>query len=272
MRCWPRGAARSVILLAAGCAATGPKASPSVPEALRSVPEEWAATPQRPTLSSDAFTAPEGTLEVEAGLAAGEDEGASAPVTLRLGIDPVSELSLATVPWQRGSGGDPEGPGDLVLGLRRRTHSATEDAPAAAFLATLKLPTADADRGLGTGELDGGLATILTRPFEGGSLTTYYALDLLGDPTGGTDLSHSLALAVGRTLAGRIGAFGELAGVMVPDEDATRSFTTLGLTYTPRPSLVLDLSVVVGLDRDVPDLQVQVGFTRNFGQVLGRRF
>ena len=46
-------------------------------------------------------------------------------------------------------------------------------------------------------------------------------------------------------------------------------FTTLGLTYFPRPSLAYDVVVVVGLNEEAPDFQLVFGFTQNLGR-LGR--
>ncbi|MDA1264285.1 MAG: hypothetical protein O2816_04315 [Planctomycetota bacterium] len=91
---------------------------------------------------------------------------------------------------------------------------------------------------------------------------------MLGDPAGGTDVGHQLALAAATPMLGRFGAFGELAGLVIPGQRSD-IFASLGVTYNPDRAHVFDLGFVVGLNDDAPDLMLVFGLTTNLGY-LGR--
>lgn len=236
----------------------------------RAVPDSRApAVPQRPTLSSYTSTAAEGTFELEEGFTWDPSDLFDTPILLRYGASERTELFLGGSPLRvvdvpRGT---EAGVGDLVVGARHRFADETARNPSFAVQGSLKLPTADEDDGLGTGELDVGFAGIATRNLGDLSLTGFYQLDVLGDPAGGTQVGHQLAAAVGQPLLRRISTFGELAGVLVPESDFESVFTTLGATYAHTPSLVLDAAVAIGLSQDAPDVVFLVGLTRNLGRL-----
>lgn len=226
------------------------------------------AFPQRPTFSSDTNTAAEGTVELEAGLVVDPDDLFATPVNLRYGAGPATELFVGGSPlnYVSGAGEDEVGIGDLVLGVRQRLRE-EDRLPSFAVQVAMKLPTADEDQGLGTGELDASFAAIASKAVESLSVTGYYQVDVLGDPAGGTALAHGLALAGGHPVADRVGAFAEVAAIFVPEQDVDQLFTTFGATYAASPSLIFDLAFVVGFE-DAPDLQVLVGLTHNLGRLI----
>jgi hypothetical protein len=162
------------------------------------------------------------------------------------------------------------GVGDVVLAWRQRLTEQQQGHLSLAWLAQLKLPTADEDKGLGTGELDALLAGVGTLPMADWSSTVYGELGLVGDPTGsGVDLQLALAAQGDKALGGGAGVFGELAGVFHGEEDHDAIFTTLGGTWSPAPGLVLDSGIVLGLSEDAPDFAFVVGLTRNLGPARG---
>ncbi len=224
-------------------------------------------TPQRPTFSSDTSTTAFGTFELEAGGLWDPSDQIDTPATLKYGSGESTEVFVGWSPlfYLNTPTGRETGVGDVVLGTRHRFMEETDEMPSAAFQATVKLPTADEGEGLGSGELDASFAGILTKNIERYVVTGYYNLEVLGDPSGGTDVAHGLALATSTPISGNIGAFGELAGVFIPEQDDEQVFTTLGFTFNPRASLVFDLGVVIGLSDDAPDFQLVFGMTRNFG-------
>jgi len=229
---------------------------------------EATATPQRPTLSSDTSTTPGGLFELEAGVVRDSTISFDSPLTLKYGIDDTTEVSAGLAPYRRVDLGasDEEGPGDVIVALRHRFREETEDAPSLALQALVKVPTAD-DPILGTGEVDAAIAGIAARSFDGFSGVAYYSIGALGDPSGPADVSHNLALALGVPLADGIGAFGEVAAVLVPATDVENIFTTLGATYSPSPSLVFDAGVVLGLSDEATDWQALIGVTKNIGAI-----
>lgn len=224
-------------------------------------------TPQRPTLSSDTSTTAEGTFELEAGVAVDPSEAVDTPLSLKFGAGPSTEVFLSGAPFlfREVPGRDARGPGDVVVGLRHRFLESAARHPSAAFQASIKLPTADEE--LGSEEVDLSVAAMATQGFGDLTVTGYYDLGVLGDPGGGTDVSHSLALATSHPLSNSVGAFAEIAGVSIPDQDAEQAFTTFGVTYAASNSLVFDVGAVVGLDRDARDFQFIIGLTRNLGRL-----
>ena len=46
------------------------------------------------------------------------------------------------------------------------------------------------------------------------------------------------------------------------------SFATVGATWNPSRWLVLDLGCVVGLNDDMPDFQLTLGFTESLGRLV----
>ena len=240
----------------------------------RTVPSsEFAATPQRPTVSADTSTTAWQTFELEAGALWDPSDEIDTPMTLKYGFDPRTEVFAGWSPvgYVSRPGEDGFGVGDLVLGTRHRVLDETDGTPSAAFQGAVKLPVADEDEGLGSGETDFALAGILTRGFGDFVGIGYWQLDLLGSPSGGFDVGHSLAIATATPVVGQIAWFGELAAVIVPEHDDEALFTTIGATYNPRPSLLFDVGAVVGLNDDAPDFQLVAGFTQNLGRVAVQR-
>ena len=225
-----------------------------------------AATPQRPTLSSDTNTTAGGTVELEAGVAVDPGTAHSTPLLVKWGSSERTELAVGWSPLVHAEPGF-DGPSDVTLGVRHRVVDETADHPAVAWLLSTKLPTANGE--IGTGEIDVFGGGIVTKQFGDFSTTAYYQLGVLGDPSGrGTDLGHDLAIAGGIPLDDRWGAFAELAGSLVPDRGQHVWFTTLGVTLAAQRGSILDLSVALGLSNDAPDAVLQFGVTHNLGPVF----
>jgi len=241
-------------LLLAGCAALPHDGAP--------------VTAQRPVVAADTGTAPDGSIEIEAGVHAGRGGIVHTPSQLKLGLDPRTEAFLEWTPYVRvdAPGPDPDGVGDVVLGARHRLREAHGGRPAAAAQTTLKLPVADEEQGLGSGEVDLGLAGILTWRREHSALTAFYQSDLLGEPGGGADLGHRLALLGSRFVAREVAVFGELAALLVPEQDDERVLASAGVTWNPTRYVVWDLALITGLSPDAPDWELALGFTQNLGR------
>lgn len=241
---------------------------------------ETIPTPQRPTVSSDTSTTRAGTLELEAGVDVDPDQAFVLPLTLKAGWNDTREVYVG---WNAvehyASGESPganapmtgvvEGAGDLYIGFRERFLSKPEAGATAAVQAEVKLPTAEDD--VGTGEVDFRAALIGNRAWERVSLNGYYRLGILGDPDeNGFDFEHAITVAVGGAIAGPLGAFAEVAGILRNQEDGEddpdQLITTVGLQWALTPEIVLDLGAAVGLSDDAPDLRIVGGLTWNLGR------
>lgn len=227
------------------------------------------ATPLRPTYSHSTFTTAPGTLELETGVYFDPSDAIAVPTTVKYGVndraDAFVTASSASAVENGGVGFD-----DVYLGWRQRMTEQQLGHLSLAWQAQLKLPTADEDKGLGSGELDALLAGIGTLPMEDWSATGFAELGVLGDPVGsGADLQLALAGAADHRLSGGAGVFGELAGIFNDDQNQDAVFTTVGAAWSPVPGLVLDSGLVLGLSDDAPDFAFVVGLTRNLGRARG---
>ena len=230
-----------------------------------------AVTPQRPTFSSNTQTTLEGTFELEAGAVIDTDDAHEIQTVAKYGLHEATEVFVGFSPFKqvaRGSG-NTAGIGDLTGGVRHRVQDPDDEegAPGVALLAAVKIPTADADRGLGNGDVDLFVAGSVEQNLEDVDLVGYYQLGIVGEgPGGGTpDLQHGVAVAASTAVLRELSVFAELADVWRPERDLNALFLTAGLVNLPLPSLAFDLSASVGLSSDAPDFQVLLGVTVNFG-------
>jgi hypothetical protein len=226
------------------------------------------ATPQRPLFSRDTATTAEGAIELETGLALDPDDRFGTPSTLKYGLDARSELFLGFEPWLAVDrpGTDGRGFGDLVPGFRRRVQEQTDELPATAYLLAAKIPTADEDEGLGSGETDLFAAASADWDAQDFSATGFYRFGLLGEAgDGGVDLQHLFAAAGHRPLVEQLSGFGELALLWTPEQDDEQLVLTLGVAYAHLPGVVFDLGGAFGLSDDAPDAVLLLGATLDFG-------
>jgi len=227
-----------------------------------------AATPQRPSFSSDTNTAARGSVEMETGAQVDPNDALSLPTSFRYGAGDATEVYVGLSPYEvvERPGDDGEGFGDTTVGVRHRFFT-REDGTSGALQVQAKLPTGEESEGLSSGEVDGFGAAILTHVFDGGAGTTlFYQLGLLGDPDGsGTDTEHALAFAASAPLPHGFGVFAELLGIDGPDDDPAS--LQAGFTRSVLPSLVFDVSAIVGLNSDADDAVYLAGLTMNLGRL-----
>lgn len=257
----------------AGLAALALLGSCTSPSASWREGQDIMATPQRPTFARNTSTTAQGTVEAEAGLMREPGEQFATPAMLKYGLSPRDELFVGFTPFKMVEldGDDGEGFGDVLVGWRQRFFEPQDEPASVAWQAALKLATGDEDEGLGTGEIDGFLAGILTLAQEDWTATGYAQFGLLGEPDdSGVDHQEALSGVFDMGLAGtNAGIVAELAGVFTPEQDLEQVFTTLGVNWSPLPGVVFDTGVLIGLSDDAPDFQYFVGLTRNLGRIAG---
>jgi len=260
-----KGAAVLAALLSAPLSvAADTPAEPPAPSATSQVP----AHPQRPSLGSTAATTVAGYVELEAG-GVFEDDGFSTPVRFRFGLGRIAEayLGLSPIVGVDEGEGTETGFGDTVLGAKIRFFESPDgDAAVEAFV---KLPTADEDKGLGTGDTDAGFRFIASRAWGKNQFHFNLGGDFAGVPDAtSNDARWTLSLMWARTFESRLGMYGELFIQFLPAADDENISNQWGVTYTLNPSMVLDAGVNIGLSDDAPDVQVRMGITK----VLGKLF
>ena len=154
---------------------------------------------------------------------------------------------------------------DLVVGTRHRFLEEEDGWPSAALQLSTSLPTGDRTEGLSSGEIDFLPAAILTRSFGDVTTTAFYQAGILGNPGGGTDLEHTLALAGSTSVGQRWAVFGELSSVLAHERDVEDYFALVGSSYAVSRSFVLDVGAAFGINDEAPDFQLLFGFTSNLG-------
>ena len=252
MRALP--AATLLLPLVAGACTTNPKP----------------VTPQRPTFSSNTQTTSEDTFELEAGLNADPDDTSNVTTLLKYGLSPTSEVFVGLVPYKHieedSQGDTQQGLGNTTVGVRHRVWE-SDGGLSGAYQFLTKLPTADEDDELGSGEIDFFGAAILTQDLGALDVTGFYQLGILGETDDdGTDTSHLLALASSLPITDPMGLFAEITGIYSPRRDDL-AFATFGATYSLSQSTMLDFGMRVGLNADSPDAVFIFGVTTNFGHI-----
>ena len=228
----------------------------------------WAG---RPLAVDDADPVDPGLLETEWGAAYGEDGGdqaCEAAVGLTYGVRPDWEIGLGFGGVRAEADGATEsGAADTVLAAKWR-YAGADGAFRQALVPSVKVPTADEDKGLGSGEPDYDLTWI-------GSLSVGEAVGLhlnagytcIGEPSGESlgDIVHGGVAADWQT--------GEsvqwVAEVYAEDEQVSGADTlvafTAGLRWTPRANLTLDVAGGAPIAGEGPDFAVTAGLMYTLG-------
>jgi len=159
------------------------------------------------------------------------------------------------------------GIGDTTIGATFYAIDETEIGPEVDFTANIKIPTADDDRGLGTGEIDYSVGVNLSKTSD--AWTIYGSLDytILGDPGGDYDLDNYLSGTIGvshQCLPNLKNSLYVYAGQAMSDESDDQ--LEIGLNSSINLSEADNLSVYVtrGLWDGSPDWGVGMAFTHVF--------
>ena len=231
--------------------------------------DEIHINPNRPTFATPALTTEEGVAELEFGLQynRARDGGGlgSSPYLLKLGVSPRLELRLGGNGFlrQTSTASDPnEGYGDTTLGGQ---WTYWKNGPlgfdqAAQF--TIKLPTASADKGLGSGEHDRTLMLLLSRDF-GPFHADLNALETwLGQDGSTHERQAAGTVSVSRTLNSRWSLTGEVYSVGSTSSSPLIVSNLWCVALKLSPNLIVDAGVDIGLSHGAQKISVFAGFTR----------
>ncbi len=159
------------------------------------------------------------------------------------------------------------GLGDIML---RGTYALMRDEPGSFDLGLagkLKLPTADENKGLGTGKADAGAGLEFAKEVSPGwTLLADGYYTVIGDPSG-VDLNNQLSLDAGfyRTLSGNMGltVLFETQNSIVDGNADPRSVGGT-LSYSAQDGLEFSGGLTLGLSDGSPDVGLSAGFSRKF--------
>ncbi|MFQ5823870.1 MAG: transporter [bacterium] len=233
--------------------------------------QEIAATPQRPSFSTSTATTYSGWLELEAGVSV-DKHLLDSPLVLKLGAMRNFELFVGLSPMMSVSNGSSKtGFGDMAFGGRVRFKESTINSPSLAGQFSIKLPTADESKGLGTGEVDFNFLFILSQSFGNVGMDFNMGFSILGNPEGGNNAQILGILTFSRLITAKFSGYGEIYvnhGIELDDTESN-SFENdeavfigaVGVSYSPSALLVFDAAFNFNLSNAPFDFQVLAGVT-----------
>ena len=181
----------------------------------------------------------------------------------RYGLTPKLDLRWGVTDhmWQSG-GGTPAlaGIGDQWIGGRYRFHEQGKVSPALAFLYSGKIPTANPEKGFGTGYVDHQMILIASRDI-GKNHFDFNAVGTLAGGPKGDDGAVQYGLALTRPLNKKLSAILESYGGPQPGTPDRFGAVFVGSTYTVRPQLVLDAAFTETYTAGSPRRQYLFGVT-----------
>ncbi|MFL6285613.1 MAG: transporter [Pyrinomonadaceae bacterium] len=235
--------------------------------------------PARPTVSNPAEFQRPGVLQLEYGFngnwrAPGGASGQDMPLALRFAVSRRLLLELDTdSPFSQASGGTRvTGAGDTQLGAQLVLRHEDARGPGVALAYYVKLPTASASEGLGTGRVDHSVLALFSKKL-GETTLDFNAIYLLAGRTtdAGRASSAQAALALSRNVTRRFGLQGELSGLTRNDSQAGAVFALGVATYQLSRRLVIDGGLRLGLNGDTPRVGAVVGLTVGLAELYRRR-
>ena len=234
--------------------------------------------PDQPDVTNGTHIVDVGLLQIElGGVYARYDSSsraAGSPVTARLGLTDWCEARVGTdgLLFQSNDTISVSGVGNLQIGAKLRLWPGEGGVPVLAILPTVDVPTASADKGLGSGIADY-LVAFLTGTDLGrhSHVDINYGIGAIGDDTIGGHftqqlVSASLSSAVSDNWNPYIEAF--WVSRQSPGGRAVVALDT-GAVYELGTRYALDGGVQVGLTHDAPAFSAFGGFSIVVGNILG---
>jgi hypothetical protein len=232
--------------------------------------EEEFINPARPGVSNPAELQKPGVLQIEYGYDANfraSDFRLEQTVPLALRFAATShlllELDLDTVNSQTDeSKTRMTGIGDTQIGFQIVALKDTEKHPALAFAYYAKLPTASAEKGLGTGRVDHRILALISRKFGETDMDFNAAYLIVGrEHESGWMTGGQASLSLSREFENNFGYEAELSGQTKDAAQPIGLYALGALTYKVNRRLVLDSGMRFGLTHDAPRVGVFAGMT-----------
>lgn len=159
------------------------------------------------------------------------------------------------------------GIGDFVVTAKWQFFGGSGWVPRQAVVPTVKFPTADTDKGFGSGEYDYDLTWISSRTFNdktGVHLDVGYTVTGGLEGSSGGDVFHS-GIAADYRISSAVQWVGEtiVEKELVDASDVTSQFLT-GIRWFPSERLMVDVAGGSKISGDAPDLVLTAGLTYTF--------
>lgn len=226
--------------------------------------------PSRPTVSNPAEFQKPGVLQLEAGYngnfrSSEFKSQQDLPTALRFAVSRRILLELDTdSPYSIKdlNGIRQTGAGDTQLGIQAVLQHEKESAPGIALAYYIKLPTASAEKKLGTGKVDHSFIGLISKK-TGSTTIDFNAIYLLAGRTSrkGFASSGQGALAVTQELTEKFNLQGEISGYSRSDEQSGAMFALAAASYKICKRVAVDGGMRFGLTKDAPKFGVVGGIT-----------
>jgi hypothetical protein len=182
-------------------------------------------------------------------------------------ISPISDVSLSAS-WLRLSSDDnlsAASIGDTYLRGGHELVAFTSQDITVYASASLKIPTADESKALGTGEVDYGALLAVKKRWSNFKASIYGGYTVIGDSTD-IDYINSKTYGVSIfTLFNRVGMYLDLEGSTATfDGDANPLQLNIGAIYVASIQTFVPVRCAFGLSDGSPDFAVSVGYSRLF--------
>ena len=223
----------------------------------------------RPLVTEDASTVEKGFFELEAAFdysrEDNRDKNFIPSLQLAYGLTKQAEVGVAIgyVFKDIHEGSREDGWGDVAAYLKYGIWGEGDYYPAFTLKPQVKIPTANADKGLGSGKTDSGLTAVFSKSFVGMNMHFNMGYTLIGKK-GATD-ELNLGLAGEYEVMKGLLAVGEIRYTRNFNSDAKDDPANilLGL-QVPVGKVLLDAGLSVGLNSAAPDYTFTVGMTVKF--------
>lgn len=232
--------------------------------------------PNRPTFATPALTTQVGAAELEFGLQnVFQRDSATAvatPTLLKLGILNDFEIRISTNGYLRlGASGEPTetGKGDLTFGAQWCFLHSGPLGLDMAIQATHKFPTANQDKGLGSGESDDMVMLLFSRDIGPNHLDVNVLQTWLGHPRddgGGTVNQPAGTVSLSHGINDTWSVGGEIYGIGRTALNPRILSNLWYVAYKVSKSLVLDCGMDIGLNHDAQKYTIFAGFTMGLGR------
>jgi Putative MetA-pathway of phenol degradation len=259
----------SLLAIAAPSRAQTPTPTPPPQEPLQ---------PDRPDVTNGTHIVDTGLLQMEFGglytrISADERNGGS-PFTARVGLAEWLEARIGAdgLLSQVAGGSRATGFGNVQIGAKLRLWADPGGIPVLSILPTVNLPTASADKGLGSGDADYTVVFLTGTDFlTRGHIDINYGIGQIGAGNGRPHFVQHLVSASASVAATE--AWNPYAEVFWfsrqgPDAGAMAAMD-VGAIFTVNPRLALDGGMQFGLSQAAPGVAAFAGISVVVGDVLG---
>lgn len=261
---------RAIACLAVACIA--------VPAYSQPPPTIEPLEPDRPDVTNGTHIIDIGLLQVEIGglyTRNGPSQTAfGSPFTARVGLTEWLEARFGTdgLVSETDIDGRATGIGNLQLGAKLRLWADPGGVPVLSILPTVNIPTASAEKGLGSGEADYAIVLLTGTDIGGrGHVDVNYGIGAIGAGGGRPHFTQHLAsVSASVSASSHWNPYAEGFWFSKQDADGgAMAALDAGAVYVVSPQLAIDGGVQVGISQAAPDVAFFAGLSIIVGDVLG---